>query len=149
VYTVIISDLASSGALPTLEKMFLFAGQRQRIISNNIANIDTPNYQSTDVDPKAFQSMLSDAIDQRRSKSGGAFGDLELEDNRLVQMSGGRMMLHPVPAEGGVLSQDRNNTDLERLMQQLVENASTFRIASDLMRKSQAQITLAIAQRVI
>jgi len=146
---VIIKELSTSGAMPALAKMFQFAGQRQRIIANNIANIDTPNYQSTDVDPKAFQNMLGDAIDRRRSKNGGAFGKLELEDSGMVNMRAGRMVLNPVPSQGGVLSQDRNNTDLEKLMQQLVENASTYRIASDLMRANQSQITLAIAQRVI
>ncbi|MDF1809915.1 MAG: flagellar basal body protein [Phycisphaerales bacterium] len=135
--------------MPTLEKVFLFAGQRQRIIANNIANIDTPGYQGRDVDPRAFQKMLGDAVESRRSKTGGSFGDLELDSNGQVEMRGSQMILNPQTPTEGVLFHDRNQRDLERLMQQLVENASTFRVASDLMRQNTAQLNLAIAQRVL
>jgi len=135
--------------MPALEKMLLFAGGRQRIIANNIANIDTPNYQGMDVDPQSFQKLLGEAIDSRRDRNGGAFGALELKQNRQVQSVGGRMVLNAETPAAGVLFQDRNQRDLEHLMQQLVENASTFRVASDLMRKSSSQLKLAIAQRVI
>jgi flagellar basal-body rod protein FlgB len=135
--------------MPALEKMLLFSGGRQRIIANNIANIDTPNYQGVDVDPQSFQKLLGEAIDSRRNRNGGAFGALELKQNRQVQSVGGRMVLNAETPAAGVLFQDRNQRDLERLMQQLVENASTFRVASDLMRKSSSQLKLAIAQRVI
>ena len=135
--------------MPTLEKMFLFAGQRQRIIANNIANIDTPGYQGRDVDPRDFQKMLSEAIEERRSDTGGSFGDLEFDGSDQVQMRGGQMILNPQTPTAGVLFHDRNQRDLERLMQQLVENATTFRVAADLMRQNTNQLNLAIAQRVL
>ena len=146
---MIINDLNSAGAMPTLEKMFLFAGQRQRIIANNIANIDTPNYQMQDVDPHEFQKMLGDAIDRRRATNGGTSGGLDFGHNKQIQMKGSQMVLNPTARGGGVLSHDRNDRDLERLMQQLVENSTTFRVAADLMRQSQNQLQLAIAQRVV
>ncbi len=146
---MIMKGLSTAGAMPTLEKMFLFAGQRQRIISNNIANIDTPNYQGKDVDPRAFQKLLGEAVDRRRDNNGGTSGELSIRENSQVQMRGGQLVLNPESPTAGVLFHDRNQRDLERLMQQLVENASTFRVASDLMRKSQSQLKLAIAQRVL
>jgi len=146
---VIINDLSTSGALPALEKMFLFAGQRQRLIANNIANIDTPNYQGVDVDPREFQRLLGEAIEDRRSRNGGVFGELDLKKNRQIQFRGDRLILNPESPSDGVLFHDRNQRDLERLMQQLVENVSTFRVAADLMRKNQSQLKLAIAQRVL
>ena len=139
-----IGGLSSSGAMPALEKMFLFAGQRQRIISNNIANIDTPGYIGVDVDPKDFQKLLGEAIDQR----GGNGGDLKLRETRQVSTAGGRLVLNPTTPTAGVLFHDRGQKSLEQLMQQLVENASAFRVVSDLMRKSQSQLKMAIAQRV-
>ena len=135
--------------MPTLEKMFLFAGQRQRIITNNIANIDTPNYRGTDVDPRAFQKMLGEAIDERRERTGGAFGELNLRQTRQIKSNRSQLQLNPQTPTPGVLAHDRNSRDLEHLMQQLVENSSTFRLASDLMRKNQNQLKLAIAQRVM
>ncbi len=144
-----ISDLSTSGALPALEKMFLFAGQRQRLIAQNIANIDTPNYQGVDADPRAFQNALSRAIDKRKMNNGGVSGELDLSHAREVTMVGGQMQLNPQTPIGGVLFQDRNQRDLEMLMQDMVENATMFRIAGDLMRKNQALIRGAIAQRVV
>ena len=135
--------------MPALEKMFLFAGQRQKIIANNIANIDTPGYIGVDVDPKDFQKLLGEAIDQRRKGNGGASGELRLKETRQVSIVGGRLELNPTTPTAGVLFHDRGQKSLERLMQQLVENASTFRVVSDLMRRNQSQLKLAIAQRVI
>lgn len=143
-----ISDLSTSGALPALEKMFLFSGQRQRLIAQNIANIDTPNYQGVDADPRAFQRALGDAIERRRDINGGVSGELDLSNAKEVRMVGGRMELNPTTPIGGVLFQDRNQRDLEQLMQDMVENATMFRVASDLMRKNQSMIRGAIAQRV-
>jgi len=144
-----ISDLSTAGALPALEKMFLFSGQRQRLIAQNIANIDTPNYQGVDADPVAFQRALGQAIDKRKAKNGGASGELDLSRSSEVRMVGGRMQIIPQTPIEGVLFQDRNHRDLEVLMQDMVENATMFRIAGDLMRKNQSLIRGAIAQRVI
>ena len=146
---MIINDLNSAGPMPTLEKMFLFAGGRQRMIANNIANIDTPGYQMQDVDPGSFQKLLGDAIQDRRSGNGGSFGQLKLQENSQIKMRGSEMVLTPQASGTNVLFHDGNDRDLERLMQQLVENSSMFRVAADLMRQNQSQLKLAIAQRVL
>ena len=135
--------------MPTLEKMFLFAGQRQQIIANNIANIDTPGYRSTDVDPRSFQKLLGQAVDSRRKQTGGAFGELHFAQAGQARMRGNQLVLTPEKTNTGGVANGGNDSDLERLMQQLVENASTFRVAADLMRKNQSQLKLAIAGRVL
>lgn len=144
-----IKDLNSAGAMPVLEKMFLFSGQRQRLIAQNIANIDTPGYQGVDVDPKGFQKSLHEAFENRRDRNGGASGELDISGADEVRMVGGQMQLMPTTPIEGVLFQDRNQRDLERLMQDMIENATMYRVASDLMRKNKSLILGAIAQRVI
>lgn len=144
-----IKDLNTAGAMPALEKMFLFAGERQRLIAQNIANIDTPGYQGVDVDPQAFQNSLHQAMQARNGRNGGASGEIDLSDADEVKMVGGRMQLVPTTPIEGVLFQDRNQRDLERLMQDMIENATMYRVASDLMRKNKSLILGAIAQRVI
>ncbi len=146
---MIIRELSTSGAMPALEKMFLFAGQRQKLIAQNIANIDTPNYQGFDVDPRAFQASLKEAIHDRRERTGGAFGELELGRGSQVKMVGNRMVLDPETPSDGILFHDRNHRDLERLMQDMVENATAFRVAGDLMRRNRDLLRGAIAQRVV
>lgn len=146
---MIIDGLNTAGALPTLEKVFLFAGARQRMISNNIANIDTPGYRMQDVNPLSFQKLLGEAVQTRRRGTGGSFGDLEFQENSQIRMQGNRMVLSASNSGTNIIFHDGNDRDLERLMQQLVENASMFRVAADLMRQNQSQLKLAIAQRVL
>lgn len=144
-----LGDLNSGGALPALEMTLRYAAQRQRLLAHNIANIDTPNFVARDVKPETFQKALSEAVDKRRDASGGAFGGLDWrEGSGLEKTRDGTLQLNPSAAHGGVLKHDRNATDLERLMQDMVENASVARAVGDLMRRQKATILSAISQRV-
>jgi flagellar basal-body rod protein FlgB len=150
---MLIGDLSTSGAMPAAEMLLKFAGQRQKIIAHNIANIDTPGFQVKNADPKAFQEMLGDAIDQRRERNGGAFGVLEWKETSEIHRVGRKgsmdFELRPSTSSGGILHHDRNDRDLERMMQEMVENATAYRVAADLLRSQRNQLQNAIAQRVI
>lgn len=144
-----IKDLSTAGAMPALELMLRFAGARQRVLASNIANIDTPGYQPKDVSPRSFQEALGEAIDARRERNGGSGGSLAFKPTDEVRTGpGGALELAPKTASGSVLFHDRNDRDLERMMQAMVENATAFRVASDLLRQRTGMIRSAIAQRV-
>ncbi len=79
-----IDGLTNSGSIPTLERLMQFAGQRHRLIVNNIANLSTPGFRPVDVSPRVFQQQLAEAIDARRASraspagapaGSGLFGD--------------------------------------------------------------------------
>ena len=145
----IINQLDNAGALPVLDRMMRFAAGRQKLIAHNIANFDTPEFRPVDVDPRAFQDQLAEAVETRRARN-PASGVLELESTREVQpLPDGRLRLDPRTGSGNILFHDRNNRDLERTMQSLVENAAMFRLASDLYRNRNRVITEAIAERVV
>jgi len=142
-----MADLFSSGGIQALELTLQFAGQRQRLIQNNIANIDTPDYRPMDVSPRKFQSALASAVAER-DDSGGV-GPLRLDGSReLVQASDGSITLNPLTPSGNILFHDRNNRDLERSMQSLAENSATYRVAADLLRSRYDVLRTAISQRV-
>ena len=146
---MIIQDLATSGSLPTLELMMRFSGQRQAILAHNVANIDTPGFQPVDVSSRAFQESLRDAIDDRRRRTGGELGALRWSETReVVRGRDGELALNPSTASSGVLFHDRNNRDLERLMQDITENTAVFRAASDLMRSQVSSLRDALSERV-
>ena len=44
-----IDGLNNADALPVLERVLQFAGQRHRLIVNNIANLNTPGFRPMDV----------------------------------------------------------------------------------------------------
>lgn len=144
-----LTSVLTSGSLPSLEATLRFAGQRQAILAHNIANLTTPGFVPLDVSPSAFQQALSKAIEERRTRTGGEHGRLELKSTREVEMeAGGRLRLTPRTPPDGVLFHDRNNRDLERAMQSLAENAGVFRITAELIRHRVEHLRGAIAERV-
>ena len=144
-----IGDVLSSGAVPSLEATLRFAGERHRLIAHNIANLDTPNFRPVVVSRGTFQDALSEAIQERRRGRGGMDGELRLGSGReIAQGADGRLTLSPRTPSGNVLFHDRNNRDLERLMQDHAENAGVYRMSADLLRSRYAQIREALAERV-
>lgn len=144
-----LDDVVNSGAIPALEMTMRFAGRRQALLAHNIANLDTPNFQPRDVSPRGFQRMLGEAIDRRRARTGGERGRLEWRQTREIRLDArGGMQLRPETPSPGILFHDRNNRDLERMMQDLAENVAVFRIATDLLRNQYSKIHDAIGERV-
>ena len=142
-----IDGVTNAGALPVLERLLQFAGQRHRLIVNNIANIDTPDYRSVDLSTSGFQEILGDAIDARRARNGNTGGALEMENSQQIEFLRDRMIINPEASGDNILFHDRNDRNIERLMQGLVENALTFRMAAEFMRGRFALINMAITER--
>jgi flagellar basal-body rod protein FlgB len=144
-----VDDLLSSGALPSLEMTLRFAGQRQQLINHNIANLDTPNFRPVDADPKQFQRMLAEAIDRRREETGGMQGELSWQPTReLRKDEGGELRIEPRTPSPNILFHDRNNRDLDRLMQANAENAAVYRVTTEILRGRYQMMRDAIAERV-
>ncbi len=145
---MLIGDVTTSGALPALEMSIRFAGERQRIIANNIANFETPDFRPVDVSPREFQRVLGAAVSDRRERNGGGSGALRLgrsQEVRSDQEKGFR--LEPRTQTDGVLFHDRTNRDIERSMQDLVENASVFRVATELFAQQAALLRSVVSER--
>lgn len=147
---MLIQDVMNSGARPALAETLSFAGQRHRLIVHNIANLDTPNFQPMNASPREFQRTLKDAVDRRRaSASGSDIGEFSMGATRELERDGaGALRLNPRTPSPNVLYHDRNNRDLERLMQDLAENSLQYRFAADMMRQQGELLRAAISQRV-
>ncbi|MEM1185828.1 MAG: hypothetical protein AAGI53_12615 [Planctomycetota bacterium] len=144
-----LDQLDTAGALPALETTMRFAARRQTLLSHNIANIETPNFRPADVDPAHFQRVLGEAVHERRLRTtSGTNGRLTLERTRQIEQGAdGGLSLTPRTSSGNILFHDRNNRDLERMMQALAENAGMFRATTDLMRSRVSILQAAIAER--
>ena len=142
-----IDGVTNTEGIASLERLVQFAGQRHRLIVNNIANFDTPGYRPTDVSVTDFQEKLGDAIDERRA-SKRPDGTLHFQDSSQVEFSRHSMTLRPTPTGDNILFHDGNDRDLERTMQDLVENFLAFRLASELMRSRFDLLNTAISERV-
>lgn len=97
-----------------LEKGLDASSQRQRVLSNNVANVDTPNFKRSDVD---FQKVLGQAL--------GEVGDdlplkvtspLHLQKPEAANTSG------VVTDQSSTFRTDGNNVDIDREMTNVAEN---------------------------
>jgi flagellar basal-body rod protein FlgB len=99
----------------SLEQYMNVVSLRQKLVTSNIANADTPGYKTQDVD---FQASFQAALD------GGAAHATELTN---------------LPAKN-----DGNNVDLDREARLLAENAMRFGVASTLLKSQLSTIKEAI-----
>jgi flagellar basal-body rod protein FlgB len=91
----------------SLEKYMNLLAARQKLVTSNIANVDTPGYQTKDIDFQSeFQSILNGA------SSGPA----------------------PQSVSGLKVKNDGNNVNLDREAQALSENSIRFNAATNLLK---------------
>lgn len=143
-----IDGVTNSDAIPVLERLMQFAGRRHKLIVNNIANLSTPNFRPQDLDVAAFQAMLGEAVDRRRAEHGNSGGALDMEGSSQLEFTKHGLEIRPEASGENILFHDGNDRNLERIMQNLVENASTFRMAADFLRSRFDLINTAIRERI-
>ena len=143
-----IDGVTNADALPVLERMLQFTGQRHRMIANNVANISTPNFRPVDVSVESFQNQLAQAINQRRSPHAPASSQLAMHSTSEVTIERDRIRLNPTPIGANLMFHDGNDRDLERTMQSLVENFMTFRFTAEALRNRYDLLNIAIRERI-
>jgi flagellar basal-body rod protein FlgB len=129
---MLFADVVNKGTIPALEKLMAYTQLRQRVLAENIANIDNPHYRTKQLDAKAFQSALRSAIDQQKATG----TEFELPAGEDFRVGGdGRLQVTPTerPAEN-LLFHDDTNASVERQMAMMAENAMTHETASELLR---------------
>lgn len=137
------------GAIPVLEKMISFCEQRNRVLANNIANIDTPNYRRRDLDVAEFQSLLAGAIEQRGKNNPRVF---QFEAGKNVAPSSlGGVSAQPViqpPDSDNPIRLDGNNVNIDREMTELSKNALLHSAMTQILVKEFAMLQTAISEKV-
>lgn len=143
-----IKGMFTYGSMPVLERMVQFTGARQELIAHNVANLSTPYFKPTDLDPVKFQQQLRDALDHRSRKPNGMRRDLELGSTKQIRVRNGQMQFRPEQQNENILFHDQNNRDVERTMQDLVENALAHRTSVELLKSQFDLLRTAIRERV-
>ncbi len=145
-----LDGLFNEAGIDVLERTIQFAGQRHRLILDNIANRSTPNYRARDVDVKQFSRALADAVEQRRALHPGlrTAGPIRPGDTADIRYTDSGMTLKPRPKGDGLLLHDGSDGDLERLMSDLAENTLAHRSATELLRSRYSLLQSAIRERI-
>ncbi|MEM1109899.1 MAG: flagellar basal body rod protein FlgB [Planctomycetota bacterium] len=143
-----IEGLFNSGAMPVLERMVQFTGQRQALIAHNIANISTPFFRPKDLSVEKFQKQLRRAVEDRRAGETPRKGELRLSDTREFRFHADRLEATPEPLDENIFFHDRNNRDLERIMQDMVENSMAHTASIEMLKSEFDLLKMAIRERI-
>ena len=115
--------------MATLQKSLNTGSLRHKVLTSNIANIDTPNY-------KAFEVVMEDA----RKHNAHAKRPIELQRTQPRHLSGRHSSSNPVEiktidSSGNNFRADGNTVDLDRAMGRLAENTLMYRSAAQIIKK--------------
>jgi flagellar basal-body rod protein FlgB len=127
-------DLQGIGLFRMISQQLRWLGQRQDVLSQNVANADTPNYQARDLQPLAFgdalqQATLRPVVTQAAHLLGKASDPAAAKVKTIT------------PWE---VSPDGNGVVLEQQMTSLAETQADYQMATELYRKQIAMLKTAI-----
>jgi len=117
------------GSIAALQKSLNISSLRHKVLTANIANIDTPNF-------KAFEVVMEDEI----SKDGRPARPIKLVRTQPDHLQGRRQSASNVkikPADPPALNfrADGNTVDLDKTMGKLAENTLLYRAAAQIIRR--------------
>ncbi|MAV54857.1 MAG: hypothetical protein CMJ28_02765 [Phycisphaerae bacterium] len=112
------------GSLGALHAAFRFSAQRHEVLSDSVANLDTPNFRPKDLDVASFENALSDAIDAKRDSDQGRLDATNLSNGQFSS----------VPIGGELMSYDGSDRSHEVLAQRMTSNLLRFRSLAGMIR---------------
>jgi flagellar basal-body rod protein FlgB len=104
-----------------LENLVSYCAQKQKVLSKNIANVGTEDYQREDLE---FRSVLSDSLDQPLKATREKHFQVDKNGNSL---NSGFAVIKDNSEE---MYSGINNVDIDREMSEMAENSIRFRFAS-------------------
>ncbi len=144
-----IDRILNSPTRQALEWSARFAEERHQVLAENVANIDTPDYQSKRLDPAAFHKALAGALESE-GRGGHKEPALKLRGTRQISTdAAGTLVATPVhePPEN-VLFHDGTNARLEGLMTDVQENAMSYELSLNMLKSKFESLLSAIRGRV-
>ncbi len=126
-----IEEIVNRLSNPAIEKMLSFTEARHRVISENVANIDTPGYRTKQLDPGLFQKALRRAIEAQKREPDAA---MTLDQTQEFRELGGRLVTTPSlePTEN-LLFHDGTNARIEKEMSELASNTMMHQLSVEFL----------------
>ena len=128
-------QLFNNSSLSALEQTAVFAQKRHELLAGNLANMDTPGYQSRDLSVEQFQDALATSI---RYGTDTAGVDPTTRDE--IEMG-------PRDAMEQVVYHDGSDVSLEHQVTEIAKNQHLHSAAITTMRSQFALLKAAITER--
>jgi flagellar basal-body rod protein FlgB len=139
-----LSGIIGGKTISALEQMAQFTEARQKVIAENIANVDTPGYRHKNVDTGSFQRALAQALD-----GSGTDGLAKARSDQVQYDEAGSMVLRPdAESADNLMFHDGTNGQIERDMTEMSRNQILNQIAVDMLVKKYRGMETAIRGRM-
>lgn len=134
-----MSDWLNTPIINILEKSLDASSLRQKVLTNNIANVDTPDFKRSDVD---FNQVLGEAIGRQVE------GDLPLKvtSERHLQKSAFNTDV-VVEDQSSAYRTDGNNVDIDKEMVNVAENGIYYNSVTRAISAQLSHLRTVITQR--
>ena len=124
--------------LSMLRERMNWLHQRQDVLSQNVANADTPNYSARDLKPQDFSSML-------RGQTRGGSAMLSTAPRHITMKNNSAMRFEDM-ATDGVANPNGNTVSLEEEMIKVADTQAQFQAAASLYSKAMSMMKTAIGR---
>ncbi|QDT39064.1 flagellar basal body rod protein FlgB [Stratiformator vulcanicus] len=133
-------------SMQLLEHVASFAERRHEVLAGNVANIDTPNYKTRDLDVAGFQNALQAALSTGRDTT-PSLGQVGLSTPSLTELFSPELNRPREIAPPNVTFQDGNNRSIEREVMEMTKNSMLQTFAVELMSAQAGLLQSVIAER--
>lgn len=138
--------LFDNTSLPVLQQVLSFSEQRNKVLAENVANVNTPGFRQTDLAVDEFTAELGRAIERQERSTVRPF---EMDATRHIDVGPrGGLRARPVAIRGLQNFYDAGNRSVERLMSEMSKNSLWHRMAVDLYVQQSNLLETAIRERV-
>lgn len=138
---------SGKGTLPVLERSIAFTEKRQVILSQNLANVDTPGYKTKDLDETSFKNLLSDAVEDRNKNHPRQFKMSSGNNISVDSLTGSIDFDVTENSDDSVMRHDNNNFSYESELSKIVKNGIAHRTYAKFIKGSFDGMTKAITGR--
>ncbi|HEX2760636.1 MAG TPA: flagellar basal body rod protein FlgB [Rhizomicrobium sp.] len=125
--------------LSVLRQRMSWLHQRQDVISQNVANADTPGYVARDLKPQDFTDILTG-----ETRNGSAL--LATDPRHITMKPGSSSVFDDMEAPDTIANPNGNAVSLEREMIKVSETQAEFQAAANLYAKAMNMMKTAIGR---
>ena len=149
-------DLDKIGLLKAITQRMDWLGERQRVLAENVANADTPNYKPRDLKPASFRDLLRSSQLSPSGMSapsgmtaGGSTQAAATQPGHFRGLAGrGSDHWKIAPASGNYETAPNGNAvNLEQQMMSITETQADHSLMSNLYRKQVGMLRKALAKQ--
>jgi flagellar basal-body rod protein FlgB len=136
------NSMLGQSAVGALTHTLQFTERRHELISSNVANMDTPDYKTRDLDVKNFQAELREAIESPAAKASQSPGELA------AAREGSDVWQRARDVSNQILYHDGHDVSMEEQVTEAAKNQSMHNTAVALLKAQFRTLQMAITENV-